>query len=109
LKHGCAAAGKLEPATGNAFPFPNCHTLFHFHVENAPFVGLANLSSLLFLFPLLYPVPNRDRVIGQSALLPPLDQGRTHTMEKRITGLDSAITAMTTKRPHRHRIAAPEQ
>jgi len=38
----------------------------HFHVENAPFVGLANLKSLLFLFPLLYPVANRDRSVRPS-------------------------------------------
>ena len=30
-------------------------------------------------------------------------------MEKMITDLDSAITALTTKRPHRHHIAAPKQ
>jgi len=58
----------------------------HFHVENAPFVGLANLRSLLFLFPLLYLVANRDRSVRPLTTARP----RPHPYDgEKIIDLDS--------------------
>ena len=45
---------KLEPQICNTESVSELPFSTHSHVENAPFVGSANLRSLLFLFPRLF-------------------------------------------------------